>query len=278
MLNDVNAETDSTTAGVIEWLNSSGATVELFAARTLATHGLTVSQGVYLSDPESDTAREIDVIGAREVHLVGSCVVGAYLVVECKFTPNPWVILRGRPKYESSVPNFDRVTSRFGHEWLKAAQVLPAVREGHAFRQEPRPGHALVTAHVKDADSAGQNPNKRNVDSAYAAIMGATKAARAWADLLTDRIGTPVLGVVFPVVVVRGGLYEAWLQGDAITARPITSGQVYWNHPSVSHPVLVDVVADSALDNFTRRFRETADGLVSQGQDAARAVNTTGVY
>jgi hypothetical protein len=284
MLVRVTDQLDPLTTGVIDWLNSSGATVELFAARTLSMNGLDVIQGLYLRDPETpETAREIDVIGTREVQLVDLGVIAAYLVMECKYTPKPWVIVRGRPEYESSVPNFDRITTRFGREWLDSARTHPAINEGHAFRQEPRPGHALVTAHVADeaATAATAKANKNNQDSAYAAIMGATKAARAWADFLTERDhqqGGTTFGVVFPVVVVRGPLYEAWLDGDQITARPITSGQVYWNHPSITHPVIVDVVTDKHLGEFTRRFRETAEALMHNGQDAAKRINTTGIY
>lgn len=277
-------DTDSLTAGVVEWLNSSGATVELFAARTLSANGLQVIQGVYLRDPETPgTSREIDVIGIREVQLVGVGVIAAYLVMECKYTPIPWVIVRGRPEYESSVPNFDRVTTRYGRQWLDSARTHPAVSEGQAFQQEPRPGHALVTAHIADEPGWGgtAKANKNNLDSAYAAIMSATKAARAWADFLTDRDnerGGTTFGVVFPVVVVRGPLYEAWLDGNEITARPVTSGQIYWNHPSITHPVIVDVVTDKHLDEYIRRFRETAEALMHYGENAARRINTTGVY
>jgi hypothetical protein len=273
-------EPDSLTTGVIDWLNSSGATVELFAARTLSANGLSVIQGLYLPDPEMpDTAREIDVIGSREVHLVDVGVISAHLVMECKYTLKPWVIVRGRPEYESSAPNFDRIATLFGKQWLDSARTHPAINEGHTFVQEARPGHALVTAHVAD-DAAGR-ANKNNQDAAYAAIMSATKAARSWADFLTASDGKSRgtnFGIVFPVVLVRGPLFEAWLDGEQITARRIESGQVYWNHPSVTHPVIVDVVTDKHLVDFTRRFRETAEALMHHGQDAARSINTTGIY
>ncbi len=277
---DTDTDTAATTDGVIAWLNSSGATVELFVARTLAMKFLSVIPGLYLPDPETDTAREIDVIGCREVHLADVGVIAAYLVIECKYTPKPWVIVRGRPEYESAIPNFDRITTTYGHEVLDKARLHPAVARGHIFQQEPRPGHSLVTAHVNDEDRGDQNPRRKggNIDSAYAAIMGATKSARAWADDLSAREDAAVFGVVFPVVVVRGLLYEAWLEGDAITARPIEAGQVYWNHPSVKHPVLVDIVRDSAFETFAQRFRESADSFVTYGKDAAGDVNTTGVY
>jgi hypothetical protein len=176
MLVSVTDEPASLTASVIDWLNSSGATVELFAARTLSARGLEVNQGLYLPDPETpETAREIDVIGARRVQLVDVGVIAAYLVIECKYTLKPWVIVRGRPEYESSVPNFDRITTRFGRQWLDRARTVPAINEGRTFAQEPRPGHALVTAHIPDEQASGgsSKANKNNQDSAYAAIMSA---------------------------------------------------------------------------------------------------------
>ncbi len=272
---------ESLTASVVDWLNSSGVTVELFTARTFMSQGLGVIQGKYLPDPESPgTPREVDVIATREVRIPDKGTMGAYLVVECKYTAKPWVIVRGRPDYESAIPDFSRITTTLGEPWIERARVHPAIEGGHTFQQEARPGHALLTAHLSD-DARGDSPTrtaKNNQDSAYAAIMAATKHARAWADELSMRPSPPVFGVVFPVVVVRGPLYEASMVGNEMTAKPIASGQVDWDHPTVTHPVIVDVVTDTELRSFTRRFSETAEALMHHGKDAAISINSTGVY
>ncbi len=275
-------QSDSLTAGVVEWLNSSGVTVELFTARTFMGHGLGVIQGKYLPDPESPgTPREIDVVASREVRIPDTGTMGVYLVVECKYTAKPWVIVRGRPDYESAIPDFSRITTALGQTWLeRAARSHPAINGGHTFQQEARPGHALLTAHVSE-DARGDNPSrtgKNNQDLAYAAIMAATKHARAWADELSSRPSLPFFGVVFPAVVVRGPLYEASLVEGRMTAKPIASGQVDWDHPTVTHPVIVDIVTDTELPSFTRRFSETAEALLHHGKDAAISINSTGIY
>lgn len=37
-------------------------------------------------------------------------------------------------------------------------------------------------------------------------------------------------------------------------------------------------LTDPAMPEFARQFRETAEALVTHGQDAANRINTTGIY
>lgn len=74
------------------------------------------------------------------------------------------------------------------------------------------------------------------------ALLSATKAARWLASSLNDtQSPLRTFGVLFPVVVMQGRLFEAYLDGERIAVNEIDKGQVYWSNPASERAVLVDV-------------------------------------
>jgi hypothetical protein len=262
------------TSKVTAWLNSGGAPVEMRVARILEARALNVLQSVYFMDADENVSREVDVIAMREVQL-DDRRIAAHLVIECKYAPKPWVLFRGRPAWDEGRSNFDRITTEYGSQWLAQARFHPAIENARVFQQEPRAGYGLTTATFSETNV---DAAERGKDLAYKALLSATKAARAWARDLGRRDGVTTLGVVFPVVVLRGKLFEATLEGDPIEAHEIKRGQVYWGNPAGERPVLIDVLTDSVVDEYAGQFRESAEALVAYGQDAAAAINTSGIY
>jgi hypothetical protein len=265
------ADAEDLTAKVTGWLNSTGAPLEMRVARTLQARELSVRQSVYYEDPEEHRSREIDVIGSREVQVGDSLRIGAYLVIECKSAPKPWVLLRGSPAWDQGGPNFDRILTEYGPHWLTGARSHPAIEQARIFQQEARAGYSLVTATFG-------TPNNDEPDVAYRALMSATKAARAWADEIGQSEGVTTVGVVFPVAVLRGKLFEATLEGDAIAAREIRRGQVAWALPPGERPVLVDVLTEGVVDEYAGQFRESFEALAKHGKDAATQAKSAEFY
>jgi hypothetical protein len=80
------------------------------AAAAFRRAGFEVKQSVTYPDPQSDKAREIDVL-ATQPDIVG--VIDVSFVVECKASHNPWIVLMS----EDALANYNRlfafaVTSR----------------------------------------------------------------------------------------------------------------------------------------------------------------------
>ena len=262
---------------VARWLKTSGAALEMKVAQAMLRRELSVQQGHYYRDPEEDVSREIDVIARREVQIAEGKRLGAYLVIECKYAPTPWVLFRGRPHYDEGGPNLERIATTYGEEWLQSPELPSAMENVAIFHQEPRVGYALATTNLSVTGQDAAGSSSRDHDLAYQALLSATKASRAHAMSLSES-ETTTFGVVFPIVVVRGKLFEAWLDGEEPVVKEIRRGQVYWTNPAGERPTIVDVIADDRVDELAGQFRETAEALFFHGKDAALAINTTGVY
>jgi len=264
------------------WLSTTGAPFEMHVARELLGVGLDIEQGRYFTDPDDNkTAREIDIIGRRTLQMGDSATLSAIAVIECKFAPTPWVLFRPPPGYAEETENFDRVATHYGQEWLRKARFVPAIRDGELWRMEARPGYSLSTSGLGVKSKTPNSHDQQTVnDLAYKAIQGVTKATLAIADELEkEASSTSHLAVLFPVIAVRGKLFETWLDDDDIAVREIDRGQLLWRNPrGAARPILIDVVTEGAIDRFAQELRDTSDGLVTHGQDAAQAVNVTGVY
>ncbi len=75
---------------------------------------------------------------------------------------------------------------------------------------------------------------------------------------------------MFPVIAIKGQLFEAWLDGEGIVVREIQRGQVDWSYPASGvGRVLIDVVTDRALDEYARDLRADADLMKEHGVEAA---------
>jgi hypothetical protein len=169
--------------------------------------------------------------------------LGAYLVIECKYAPTAWVLFRGRPQYDEGGPNLERITTTYGEEWLQSPELRSAMEHVAIFHQEPRVGYALATTNLSVINRDASGSGSRDHDLAYLALLSATKASRAYAMSLSES-ETTTFGVVFPIVVVRGKLFEAWLDGEEPVVKEIRRGQVYWSNPAGERPTIVDIVAD----------------------------------
>ena len=203
-------------------------------ARDLRGTDVIVLQGVHYEDPDQGASREIDVIAARMMQLVNVAHLAAYLVIECKYSKDrPWVLFRDKPHATGTTPDFDRITTDYGGQWLNFARYVPAISEAPLFQQELRAGYALGTVTF-----AKDGPPEPTNDLAWKALQSATKAARWWA--ANPNMGTQFLaetfGVVFPVVVVQGRLFEAWLDGDRIAAKEMDCRSGLVDQPGRSAP------------------------------------------
>lgn len=274
---------DDLRSNVKKWLESSGAPLEMKVARSLQMQGLDIQQSVYFEDPESGTIRETDIIATRAIRMSDSLTVAAIAVSECKFAPTPWVIFRGPPANDMERPNYQRIMTRHGEEWIGLLSSHPAISMGKMLQQEVRAGYALATSLIEQGQATSRSVGKdarqpSGKDLAYAAILSVTKAARSYRDLLDASPATTTLAIIFPIIVLRGSLFEAWYDGEELVVRQIQRGQVLWKRTPGEWPDLVDIVTEEALEEFAADFRESADDIVFYGKDEATVINITGVY
>ena len=79
---------------VTAWIETQGYPLEMRVASALREVGFDVSQGEYYDDPETQTAREIDVVAVKGDDYG---LLEVSIVVECKKSADkPWVLLSRR--------------------------------------------------------------------------------------------------------------------------------------------------------------------------------------
>jgi len=246
-------------AKVANWLATTGLPFEMRTARTFRSVGLDVIQSSYYNDPETSTSREIDLIAYRRAGVNANVVAAANIVAECKVTTSkPWVMFADVAKPAEAQFCKERVTTTAGKVWLNEVQFIEQVRQLPLLLLGPRPSYALATANLG-------KPEEKGKDLAYAAVMGATKAARALADALEAETKDRTYGIVFPAVILRGQLFLAWLDSDGkLEVQETDRGQLMWRNPAGGGElVVVDVVTERALEQFAVDAFATADALVT---------------
>lgn len=265
-------------AKVANWIETTGAPVEMRAARALIEAGLDVEQSQYYTDPASGQPREVDLVAGLEQRSSTGQRLVVQAIVECKYAVSPWVLFRPPAEHSTSMNRInERITTHYGAEWLKAASQDRRLRWDGIWDSDTQPGYSLRTSHPT---STGDPAKRRDEgkDFAYEALTTVTKATDSIARTLNDSPDDVVLGVLFPVIMICGILFEARLDEDELKTRRIDWGQVWWNRPEGLPRVLVDVVTEDALLRYARYFEHSAVMLLTDGRPAAESVNTTGVW
>lgn len=223
---------------VRSWLAGTGFPLEYAAARTLERVGFEVDTG-RLYRAEDGTTREVDLVG-RPPPSPGD-PTDLWLVVECKYARTAWVVLTR----ESKVGAVDLLA------WTVATDLARDVLVSRARRAKggiprwllntpPRHGSAIVAMPHGKGDAADRNPP-------HDALLQVGSAARG---LVAEAPGPSA--VAWPLIVVRGPLYQAVLQEDgSLEPEPIHWQRVIWGGVT-GQPLVIDVTREAYLETYAR--------------------------
>jgi hypothetical protein len=73
--------------GIKGWLDKQGYPLEMMVARSLSSQGLGFSQGWHYEDPDTNEAREIDVLSTSYAY--GKSTLLLQAIIECKYSEQP---------------------------------------------------------------------------------------------------------------------------------------------------------------------------------------------
>lgn len=234
-------------ARVEEWLQGQGYPAEFECALTFEKAGFTVRQGIHVKDGEK--RREIDVVAAMNMpsepvdHPVPQ--VSVQFLIECKYTSQPWVVLSAEKRGLSAGVCLKAVIgSRRWSELAEDAKGVSAIIDNQLVFTEGRTGFNVV-------ESLRDN-NKQ--DHAYGALQSVVTKARL---LVEPRKGSAI--AVWPVVVVKGKLYEAYWETSQhrVSVAPVPWFRMCWfgaelGADAVGGLSLVDVVTAEGLPAYVR--------------------------
>jgi hypothetical protein len=252
---------------VESWLNSTGYPLEMRVVRTVKDSGgrWTVEANQTYRDRSTGAHREVDLALGR------SCSTQGFnfwieLVIECKSTSEPWVVLR----HHSSSPTFPQlnlygfnlpmaIVDSDDSNMLSFLERVARDIDG-AVPARPESGHAIVEAFRK----AGAK------DSAYSATRQVMSAVR---HRIEFEIGepsaphSPSLSVFCPIVITTSPLFEATLSeaAEGLILEPVSRTSV--SCPGDDAEIDVVVVAESALSALLEEYTSTVDLIAEHIQN-----------
>ena len=237
---------------VLDWLQKTGFPLEMEAASAFRRAGFDVRQSFTYPDPQSEKGREIDVL-ATNPDIVG--VIDVSFVVECKASPNPWVVLTS----EDALSNYNRlfafaVTSNAASEALSARWRQGLGKISPYIERPTRGGYGFRQAFGKDNDPA------------YSAAVAVMKACRGVAQ---DREGIPRLAFAFPIIVVDSPLFECSLRenGEGLHLTEVEQSDFLFSvHIPEQVGCCVKVVTRKHLNSFTCWAKQLADAFSTELQ------------
>jgi hypothetical protein len=182
---------------ILSWLGTQGYGVEMEVAKSLSAAEFQVVQSWFYTDPETETSREIDVVG-RMADAVG--LLSVYAVIECKKSSKPWVL------FTSEQAAFNRVSSlaiMTDDTRGAIAENIQSMLEIDWFRKDGRVAYGITEAFTSKEDAT------------FRAGMTVTKASVALLKREVNSSGRGFLSLFFPTVVLDGRLFECYLGSDS---------------------------------------------------------------
>lgn len=236
---------------VQKWLGEQGYPLEMRVARQFRSNSWWVLQASYYSDVETKQQREIDIIAYRNHYLEGSKspLLEISICVECKYSKDkPWILFSSENREEPTsflLPVLSTDTFASLEKTIMELNPLPK----SLFKPQSRLGYGLTQAFTTSKDLA------------YEAVMGVAKAAIAKAqERPRNKINEQLISLVFPVVLVDGILFEAFLshQGE-VELHKSEHGilNLSYEFSSMEHPIQVHVCTLSGLADLLSKLDES---------------------
>jgi hypothetical protein len=287
---------DSLDSKVRKWLEKQGYSLEMRAARSFEKAGFEVSQSEHYLDPETNTVRETDVVASLH-RRISNTWLSVKFYIECKYAYKPWVVFTS-PKRLDKFAYFSRILmGKYDvYRWQTyqtlqgrfLARILQAlggerIRELPVFSLSENVGYR-VTESLRD------DPGSK--DSAYSALMQTISCIQAhdmseqnqFVSMLED-YGSDYsefslsrerfslfCGIGFPVILMRGKLFECWLDlNRAIALREVeesvvraTSKAYALDQERGSSISVVRIITERQLEAFSQGAFEAAEKLLSE--------------
>uniref|UniRef100_C5CLR6 Uncharacterized protein n=1 Tax=Variovorax paradoxus (strain S110) TaxID=543728 RepID=C5CLR6_VARPS len=232
---------------VLAWLDTGGFPLEMKAAAAFRHAGFEVRQSATYADPVTEKGREIDVL-ANDPDLFG--FVDLATVIECKSSPNPWVVLTAKDAMEgynclrTRAVFSDRAYLGLTRDAVNSLQVSPLL---HAAG---RCGYAL-----RQAFSKGNDPG-------YEAAMAVVSACKGVFPSLAGT-GAATVAAAIPIIVVNAPIFECelGLDGKLRLTEVLQSDFIFSARIPKNVSCTIRVVHIDAVDDTARWAKQIVDRL-----------------
>jgi len=252
---------------VYKWLLKQGYPLEMTVANAFREVGFQVTQSEYYSDPETEEAREIDIV-ASDSKSISRKIVKIKFVVECKVSKDkPWVLFssskKGLPGHSKVV---QRAGSKLGIRLLRSISDLENIQDLSLFRFSSSPAYGMTQAFTSGKDICY---------SAAMAVAKATLASISKADevpkdfasrIILNR--TSLFEIIFPVIVIEGRLFEAYLSEESpsdLKVSEVDQGILLWRNPIVGRRfTIINVINTNYLNEFCQNAKDASELILKK--------------
>jgi hypothetical protein len=180
------------------------------------------------------------------------------LLIECKrSTDKPWILFTSD---KIGLANPARVAQRaansLGRNYLHEVCQQEDIQRLSIFSLPERPAYGVTQAFTTGKDVC------------YSAVTSVSKAALATIAELDGRkekmkFMRNICSILFPVVVVEGKLFEAFLDKDVdVVVKDIETGTLLWRNPVVGNPhTIINIVSESFFERFSDNILASFESL-----------------
>lgn len=263
--------TDSKTASVETWFETQGYAVEYQSANILKAAGFDVGMDLFVQDPNG-TSRDIDVYADTLVQSHNAGVGKVRLLVECKYSRLPWVLLTGHAQYggivdvrycTSVTESAKQTLMRYGGNTIGGNHFDPLCLKAILYSISIPRGHSLVEAKVELLEETAEKrkdkqPKKHNAeDGCYRTVQKIAGACRWHMEAASTPSGWR--GAAIPLIVLSGPLYAGWYDksDSKIKVKEINFGGLVWR--GVGDLQLVYISTLRALPEISPHLRKSCE-------------------
>ncbi|WP_440975052.1 hypothetical protein [Pseudoxanthomonas winnipegensis] len=227
---------------VHEWLEKSGYPLEMEVAAHLHSNGFSVTPSFIYTDEETGKNREVDIVASKSDKM-GFTHAG--FVIECKSTPNPWVVFK-------STDTNNLGGSLIGLS-LHTETAEPALR-----RLRSNPSNIMWSLQRRNIGYGLREASSGQNDAAYSVSTSLVKASKAW--LSSPRVARPRIAFAFPILVVDSPIFECSLDDKHQIVLTEVSESLFVFSPPISGQTscLIKIVGKELLQQFSNYATELA--------------------
>ncbi|HEX6533184.1 MAG TPA: hypothetical protein VF041_01225 [Gemmatimonadaceae bacterium] len=253
---------------VATWLNQHGFPFELQVGRAFNRSQFDVQHVRFYRDSITSKPRQIDVVATRIRYVPeAKAFAGLTLVMECKYSSRPWVVFSSRAGPADAALAFTWVAGRLSSNLLCDITIDLATGGSQLalLAWGARRGHGIMSA-LHDTKADDSEPKNYAYDALRSAVAGAVAIAAEVDALYKSGVTSPGfehLNVVLPVVVLRGKLFEAYLDeyGQLVVA-PCDRATLLTHAAKDGSLLLAHVVCEDVLSDFIEMAYQDADRII----------------
>jgi len=229
-----------------EYIEKSGLPLEIEITSILREHNWTVNNQAYFYDEDEKKARNIDMFAFKRIDLKTSPDFDRYhisLVIECKKSTNPWLfytttMIKEKLSYLIWVKNWmnPRDLIDFRKKELRLTKFL------NYFNPK-----IIKMGVIKDVAFSRQDM----IFDASCKVLKALDYERKLFHNLLSKLPSNPYGIIYPIIVLDGYIYEVQVTGDSTEVSPVQYLPYHvYGVSNIEERFLIDVVQKDYFKDY----------------------------